>query len=781
MALRLLEGWDAFGSTTSGAMITDEKWARAGSIGTTRVAGRNGGVALQLSGASEAVASVQLFDPEPQTIIVGFALRPIDLTSAQPIFEARINSNQRTRITLNTDGTLSVARGNDSPTATGSTVLSVNTWYYIELKTFVADSGNGAGQGTYELKIDGAVEVSGTASMVSSGRNGVNLITFNSGGSFGVTAFQVDDVYVCDDQGSVNNDYLGDIRVATLFPNGDDTQAWTTSSGSDHYSLVNENPADGDATYVETSTTNAFDIFDYDNFADTGTIHGVQVNSIMKGTGPATVKNVVKSDVTTDDTTSPTFSYHSASYLSYWSIHELDPNTSAPWEIADLDAAKFGVKQLSNNARLTRQYVEVAYTFVSPGGEIEESVESVMSLGQALNSTYEEDASSVLSLVQTLSYVGPKPVEPDDSEISFNHTLSYIGPKTVEVETIISFTDRAYKTAYGEAESELTLVDEAEDESFIFIRLIPEGMYPGGIFNRSNLPTFPGDLLSLVQSVAYAGSQSRSVASAMALTQTVGVSQAVINQSITTLLSFSTTLGRPIDASASSVLSLVQDVERVQSEKSILALSSVAVATPVKKSSSTLALNHTVERILIAVQSMSSSLDIGHSVLYYNARLAQECTYSPQVGFGSSGIQPPPTVSPTLGTATLTLTYPEGAPTMTVVLRNPNFGNVDRFNFMRIKTTTRGGTLLIYANPNWPKERVFSVSVDALRQSQIDDLKALLTASLGREVGFLNHENRYWKGLITTPDLDITQTGRGAYSVSFEFEDTGPDVELPPP
>ena len=40
---------------------------------------------------------------------------------------------------------------------------------------------------------------------------------------------------------------------------------------------------------------------------------------------------------------------------------------------------------------------------------------------------------------------------------------------------------------------------------------------------------------------------------------------------------------------------------------------------------------------------------------------------------------------------------------------------------------------------------------------------------LGDEIGLLDWEHRYWKGVITQPDA-VIQDGRDSYSASFEFE-----------
>lgn len=748
MALRLVEGWESYGTSTSGAIISDEKWARGGSIGTTRCPGRDSGVALQLSGGSELVTQVQLFDPEPQTIIVGFALKIIDSTIAQPVFEARINSNERTRITVNTDRTLSISQGSSTALATGSTVLALDTWYYIELKTFVAETGNGAGDGTYDLRINGVTEVSGTGPLVPSGRNGVNLIVFSSGGTYGVTALQIDDIYVCDDQGSINNDFLGDVKVAEIFPNGDESTSWTTSAGTDHFSLVADNPRDDDVTYVETSS-NGSDIFNYESFPGTGTILGIQVNSLMKGTGPAEVRNVVKSGSTTDDTTSPLFSFHTNTWIDYWSIHELDPDTGSAWNDSGINAAAFGVKQSSGSPRLTKQWVQILYA--------------------AADAAIEEDVDSEIVFEQTLLVAGPVTLE-IESELAIEHDVAVAGPIYEDIESEITFSDELIRIHEEELESELTLIDEALANQFVYARFLPEGMYDDGVFDINRLPAFSDDLLHLVQTVATAGTRSLTAASVMTIGQSVSVTQSVINRSIQSIISFSDRVGLIRDLTASSVILFDQQIERTYFEESILALSSEVEAYVGHNAESELSFFEELTLNFIGTRFLEDELNLNQSLMIFMDRLAQHCTYSPQVGFASSGITPPSVTQPQLGRNVLTLSYPFGAPSTEVTLRNPQFGNTNRLNFMRIKTTTRGGTLLVFADPQWPKEQTFSLQIAGLSKTQVDDLQTFLKLTLGKEIGLVDHESRRWKGFITTPNMDVTQIGRHAYSVNFEFE-----------
>jgi hypothetical protein len=83
---------------------------------------------------------------------------------------------------------------------------------------------------------------------------------------------------------------------------------------------------------------------------------------------------------------------------------------------------------------------------------------------------------------------------------------------------------------------------------------------------------------------------------------------------------------------------------------------------------------------------------------------------------------------------------------------------------------TRGGTLIVFADPMWPKIQTLVFTFSGLSNDQTQQLLAFLDAHLGEEVGVYDWEHRYWKGVITTPSEPVVQDGRDSFSASLEFE-----------
>ena len=180
---------------------------------------------------------------------------------------------------------------------------------------------------------------------------------------------------------------------------------------------------------------------------------------------------------------------------------------------------------------------------------------------------------------------------------------------------------------------------------------------------------------------------------------------------------------------------------------------------------------------IILVQSTLNKLVVDSLLLTHSGtyqHIGPSCVqhnYTPFVGFSTDTETTPPDITvPTLGPAIMTLTYPYVSPTTTLILRNPEFSNKDTLNFNRINRQTRGGTLIIYANPIWPKIQTLQVEVRWLKPPQLVAYLSFLGQSLGQEIGLLDYENRQWRGIITKPDTPVSNPANKDLTISFEFE-----------
>jgi hypothetical protein len=277
--------------------------------------------------------------------------------------------------------------------------------------------------------------------------------------------------------------------------------------------------------------------------------------------------------------------------------------------------------------------------------------------------------------------------------------------------------------------------------------------------------------LGIVHTNDYRGPVYQQVQATLHFDDKIGRSN-VRNLSVSDVIAFDRSLGRVLEQTVTSTLALVAECERTNICISTLVFVQTATAGTARATSHDLTLTQTAEVAGIYLRSVTDTLELTHAGTYTlenTACLTRQ--YHPFVGFNTDdATTPPPATHADLGIATMTLTYPYVTPTLTVVLRNPEFGNRDSLMFNRVNRQTRGGTLVVYADSTWPKIQTLQVQVRGLSSQQNADMHTFFSQSLGKEIGLLDHENRQWHGIITDPDAAISQPGRQDYTVSFTFE-----------
>lgn len=208
----------------------------------------------------------------------------------------------------------------------------------------------------------------------------------------------------------------------------------------------------------------------------------------------------------------------------------------------------------------------------------------------------------------------------------------------------------------------------------------------------------------------------------------------------------------------------------------VLLLTDSAAATLAKPVVDALELDETASRSVVLYRNATDALELSEGTLAYNALEDYLYVYHPFVGAGPSTNPTPPSIDlegPIPGiTDPFKLVYPTVGPfSDTLVLRAPNLGNRDRLQMTRISREMRGGTLIVFADPMWPKIQTLVLNFSGLTWAEASGLHTFMDDHLGQEIGVLDWEHRYWTGVITNLGDPIVHDGRGCqYSVGFEFE-----------
>jgi hypothetical protein len=343
--LRLLESFDMYGTVGATGPTLNDDIARRHNGGSLLngvdgdlIDGRGDGLGLRFNYHTNNKVYLTRYDPsQSDTWIVGFAYKtPLELNfTTNFIWESY---SGQLYLSLKNSG-LFVSGTGWSTAEPVDHVINPNRWYYIEIKVY-----HHASAGTVEVRINGVTAYTATNKDTLNG-------SVEAGGAFVLYAPEddsaYDDIYVCDDTGSTNNDFLGPQKVETLRPSGDDgVQNWTPSAGGSHAGLV-DNPDMWDPTeYVEATGANVDDLWTYPT-TSFATINGVQlITSAWTDTGlPLTLQAICDSGSTIDYSASHGMGAE-VTPLPHEVVWESDPDTSSPWTPAGLNAASFGIRKV---------------------------------------------------------------------------------------------------------------------------------------------------------------------------------------------------------------------------------------------------------------------------------------------------------------------------------------------------------------------------------------------------------------------------------------------------
>ena len=187
--------------------------------------------------------------------------------SAQVVIFMLSNSseaNVRETLRLNTDLTLSLYDGAGTLIGSASPALSLDTWYYLEMKYY---NNTGSGYAELEGRVNGN---SFTSTTTSPATGGAGMLYIGTGTSITTFDFYWDNVAVNDNTGSYQNSYPGYGIIKHLRPNatGDSNQFTTqiggTAGSSNNYTRVKEVTEDGASSYNGDTTVNHTDMYKCD-------------------------------------------------------------------------------------------------------------------------------------------------------------------------------------------------------------------------------------------------------------------------------------------------------------------------------------------------------------------------------------------------------------------------------------------------------------------------------------------------------------------------------------
>jgi hypothetical protein len=219
------DGFDHYGtSTAGGTAMLEGAWAQiSGSAGPAIPAfgARTGTYSLE---APANALYRRIYGADVATTIISFAFATTSLPATEGACFLEIRDNTNTPfvgLSLSTTGVITARTGTFLPGtsigATASPVITASTWHHLEIKCGVTAE-------TFTLKVDGTTVLS--LSGLSFSPTTASQIALR--GPHAASSVWFDDLIVRDDSGTRNNDFMGDLRIATLYPDSDEAaQGWT--------------------------------------------------------------------------------------------------------------------------------------------------------------------------------------------------------------------------------------------------------------------------------------------------------------------------------------------------------------------------------------------------------------------------------------------------------------------------------------------------------------------------------------------------------------------------
>jgi hypothetical protein len=347
------DGFDHYG--TGGAGQT-EMLAGAyadSSSGPTAAQHRTGTYSLPFNGTNDQTRRV--FGSALTTVGVAgaFYLSALPATNqACALFSFRDGANKpQLTIELQTTGIIAAWRGNHTvnyfDTLLGSSsgaLVAPSSWNHIEVKaTFDTTTGSVEVRlnGVTVLNLTGVDTCNSEFNVESASQVVFGFLSNDSG-----RTMYLDDLVAWDTAGTYNNDFIGDQKVFTDMPDADTADVdWTPSAGGQRYAMIDEIPADGDATYDETLTTgNRMGVTFPDLDAAVVSVSALLFYAKTRKTDAGVCNLQVSAqsgaaeDAGADNPITTAYTYR-------WDVFEVDPNTSAPWAPAAASAAAMVIER----------------------------------------------------------------------------------------------------------------------------------------------------------------------------------------------------------------------------------------------------------------------------------------------------------------------------------------------------------------------------------------------------------------------------------------------------
>ena len=350
MALLWFDGFESYGDTLSdlanayrNSPVFADVYVSPGDTAIDATGGRRSSRGLRIN-KSDSNINLELASSYT-SMVIGYSLyqqqnQTVAYFATEPFLKILDGTTIHLRFHL-LDGEILVYNG--AGTLLGTSVgfgMVYDVSRYFEVKFTIDNSA-----GSVVIRSN-EVEILSLSSVDTQNSANANFNHIFIGGLYNDVDVIYDDFYICDLTGGAPcNDFLGDVRVDVLRPNGAGTYTDFAPSAGSNYQNVDEDYSDDDSTYNDGAS-----VADQDSYAlgdlpapSGTTIYGVKSQITVRKTDAGAMEAKLLTRVgTTDDlgdaiTLGDTFSTHPKIFVE-------NPDDSAAWEDADVNGMEVGVE-----------------------------------------------------------------------------------------------------------------------------------------------------------------------------------------------------------------------------------------------------------------------------------------------------------------------------------------------------------------------------------------------------------------------------------------------------
>ena len=349
-----MDGFDHYGGTV--ALLTQGVYAQATGVALSTALPRTGTYCARITPLTGDRGLRRILGADYQEVGIGYAFNiPTLPTDSETLVLCAYADNAyevQCALVLSSTGQIILYRGKPSPTpgpavvlATSAPCVTAGSYNHFEARMFVDDYGGACEvrlNGVTVLNVTGVDNAAVPGAVVAQVKIGMLDNVYQDFPAY----MDVDDLFAWNVDGALNNDFVGDKKVYTRFPDADTaTEDWDVATGADSFAMLDNAPPLDGSEYLEAPTSGLTTIVGLADLpAEVVSIAGLMVATRAFKTDAGNAKILVSMVSVGDE--APGVEHATTLAATYYGdIYESDPDTGLPWTVSGFNAAQLQLER----------------------------------------------------------------------------------------------------------------------------------------------------------------------------------------------------------------------------------------------------------------------------------------------------------------------------------------------------------------------------------------------------------------------------------------------------